>query len=187
MQRCSLTWWFCCRHHITGSYHCPRAPAVLPAGWSCGSAWAWAGPAAGAGSRRCSSCLGESGRQSWGPWPKVDGWMDQNCLPLQSWSLGHMKGQFWILHACILPNVCWDSLLCQTVSTDKLVLRVKNRNASAQPLLDAAGRLSTHQQEQELTIWFICSLVLGRRGSWLKAVRRKWLIRKDTLNTHTPW
>lgn len=74
--------------------------------------------------------------------------------------------------------------LWQLVAADAHVLTL-NKNVLAQAPLDAAGVLFTHQREQKLTIWFICCLGHGRWGSWLKAVERKWLIRKKYPQTHT--
>lgn len=198
-------------HRIPGSSRCLRVPAALPAGWSCGSPLASAGPAAGAGSRQCWSCQGGSGRRKWGQWPTVVDRKDLNglLLQLQSWSLNQKKKTrrfvfgnaalrktwlwLWIISQwegatfsimCVLPSdVCCDRFACRVVAADAHVLTL-NKNLLAQPLLDAAGVLYTHQQEQKLTIWFICCLGLGRWGSWLKAVGRKWLIRRGT-HTHT--
>lgn len=66
----------------------------------------------------------------------------------------------YVIHR--LPTgVCCDSFACHVVAADAHVLTL-NKNLLAQPLLDAAGALFTHQQEQKLTIWFICCLGLGR-------------------------
>lgn len=77
------------------------------------------------------------------------------------------------------------ALPCVTLLSLVHVCRHSSKNLLAQPPTDAVGVGFTHQQEQKLTIWLICSLGLGRRGSWLKAEGRKGLIRKDT--THTAW
>lgn len=74
------------------------------------------------------------------------------------------------------PDVFCDSFACHVVAH----VLTFNKNLLAQATLDAAGDLFMHQQEQRLTIWFFCCLGLGRWGSWLKAVERKWLIRKET-------
>lgn len=91
-------------------------------------------------------------------------------------------GHFYIIYT-LPPDVSCDRFACHFVAAVARVLTL-NKNLLAQPRLDAAGLLFTHQQEQKLTIWFICCLGLGRWGSWLKAVGRKWLIRKGT-HTHT--
>lgn len=81
------------------------------------------------------------------------------------------------------PDVCCDKCM-RHASADAHVLTF-NKNLLAQPPLDAAGVLFfTHQQEQKLTIWFVCCLGLGKWRSWLKAVGRKWLIRKRCTHTH---
>lgn len=101
------------------------------------------------------------------------------------WIISQRRGGHFYVMYTLVWDVCCDSLYvsrccswCSCIDTYK--------NLLAQPLLDAAGFFFffTLQQEQKLTIWFICCLGLGRWGSWLKAVGRKWLIRKST-HTHT--
>lgn len=139
------TWWFYCRHHTPGSCCCPRVPAALPAWWSCGSAWVSVGRAAGVGSPRCWSCPGESDRRSPGLWPRVGGrWGQSPVLLLQQ------QLRSWILRGgeqmdVDLTKACFVLLLMFSL-------------------------LWPHQKP---TIWFLCSLGLCRRGSWLKAVERE--------------
>lgn len=89
------------------------------------------------------------------------------------------QGASFFVISTLSPDVCCPSPVRHMVAADAHVLTF-HKNLLAQPLLEAAGLLSMHQQELKLTIWFICCLGLGRWGSWLKAVGRKWLIRKGT-------
>lgn len=69
-------------------------------------------------------------------------------------------GHFYVIFA-LLPDVRCDSFARQFVDADARVSTL-NKNLLAQLPLDASGVLFTHQQEQKLTIWFICCLGHGR-------------------------
>lgn len=172
MWACSLTWWPCCRRHKLVSSQCPQVPAGLLEGWSCGSPWGSAGPAAGAGSSRCWSCLGESDRRNWGRLPTAAERKGPS-VPLSrppSWSLN--PNQTGLLPFAYSAPEIWGSCAGHAVA----LVSTLNKNLLAQMLL---GFLFMHQQEQKLTVWVICCLGHGRWPSWLKAVGRKRLIRRQ--------